>query len=101
MNDYATVVAPPPAEGETAPVPPPGFVLIERVDSAPTRNKNVTKYRIQLSTGELVTTIKPLYAAVAQTCADAHTPCKVTTERTDWGLELVTIEAIPPGEIPF
>jgi hypothetical protein len=98
MNDYATVVAPPPAEGEPpAPLPPPGFVLISRIDSAPTKNKNVTKYRIQLSSGELVTTIKPWLAALAETCNRDQTPVKVTTERTDWGLELVALERQDPG----
>jgi hypothetical protein len=111
MNDYATVVAPPPAEGETAPVPPPGFVLISRIDSAPTKNKNVTKYRIQLSSGELVTTIKPWLASLAEVCNRDQIPVKVTTERTDWGLELVALERQEPaaapgppptaGEIPF
>jgi hypothetical protein len=109
MSNYDTVVAPPPAEDEPAALPPPGFVLITRVDSAPTKNKHITRYRVTTSSGDVLSTINSLLASVAETAARDAMPVRVQSKSTQWGDELTGIERqdtapTPPptaDEIPF
>lgn len=98
MRSYDTRVAPPPA---LAPDPgeelPDGVVRIERIDSAPTKNPNVTKYRITDSNGETSTTIKQFLAALAQRYCEEQTPVRAETKATQWGLELLKLT---PADAP-
>jgi hypothetical protein len=95
---------PPPA----APLPPmpDGFVLIERIDSAPTKNPKVLRYRVTLSTGEVAATINPMLASLAENCCQERTPVRVKLEQTRWGPELKSITRekdleMEPEELPL
>jgi phage recombination protein Bet len=91
MGGYATVPAPPP-ELVAVPEPPEGYVYIERIDSAPTKNPKVLRYRVTLSTGETANTINSMLASLAEACCRDRTPVKVKSKSTQWGLELVGLE---------
>jgi hypothetical protein len=91
MGGYATVPAPPP-ELVAVPEPPEGYVYIERIDSAPTKNPKVLRYRVTLSTGETANTINSMLASLAEACCRDRTPVKVKVEQTRWGPELKGIE---------
>jgi len=100
MSAYATVAAPPPPALDPPapePEPPDGYVRIQRIDSAPTKNENVTKHSITFSTGEVVTTINQWLATVAVDYCEKRTPVKPDTRITKWGIELV---ALQPADAP-
>jgi hypothetical protein len=91
LSGYATVPAPPP-ELVAVPEPPEGFVYIERIDSAPTKNPKILRYRVSLSSGEVAHTINAMLASLAEACCRDRTPVKVKSKSTQWGLELVGLE---------
>jgi len=114
MGGYATVPAPPPLpatyEADGHPQPPPavpeGFVLIERIDSAPTKNPKVLRFRVTLSTGEVAATINPMLASLAENCCQERIPVRVKLEQTRWGPELKAITRekdleLEPDELPL
>lgn len=80
----------------TAPAPPlaPGTVLITRVDTNLTKNKNVRKYFVTLSTGEVVTTIKEQLGALCEQLAQENLPVTVETKTTQWGVDLVAVHRV-------
>jgi phage recombination protein Bet len=91
MGKYDTVAAPPPAmaqaennliDDETL---PEGVVRVMRIDSAPTKNPNVTKYLVTLSTGETASTINQFVATLAQQACENRTPVRVELMPTKWG----------------
>lgn len=74
---------------------PDGSVLIREVKTSPTKNPNVQKAFISLSTGEEVTTIKtPLISLCEQLCQE-QIPVTVETKPTKWGTELIAVHRIP------
>lgn len=87
LQGYATLPAPPP---DVAPVPdlPDGYVLIERIDSAPTKNPKVLRYRVTFSTGEAPHTINAMLASLAERCCQDREPVRPTMKETQWGQEL-------------
>lgn len=105
MGGYATVPAPPP---DVAPLPvlPEGFCLIERIDSAPTKNPKVLRFRVTLSTGEVAATINPMLASLAENVCQERTPVRVKLEQTRWGPELKSITRekdleLEPDDLPL
>ncbi len=78
----------------TLPDLPDWAVRIERVDTAPTKNPNVTKFRITLSTGEVVTTIKSQLGALCEQLAQDNIPVTVETKPTKWGTDLLSVHRI-------
>ena len=113
MGTYDTVAAPPPPALDPPapdPEPPEGFVRIMKISSSPTKNPQVTKYFITLSTGEELTTINSWLASLAQDYCEQKTPVKVKSKKTKWGADLVALmtederpaEPLPlDDEIPF
>ena len=93
------------------PTLPEGTCRVVGVESAPTKNPNVLKFSITLSSGEVVTTINNWLASIAQDALEKHTPVKAETKQTKWGTDLVSLktaaELVPPiapltdDEIPF
>lgn len=103
----AAITPPAPVEGlahpdyhsvqnhQPAPALPDGSVLIREVKTSPTKNPNVQKAFISLSTGEEVTTIKtPLISLCEQLCQE-QIPVTVETKPTKWGMELIAVHRIP------
>lgn len=70
-------------------------VRIMRIDSSPTKNANVTRYSVTLSTGEVVTTIKQQLASLVEQIVQEGLPVTVDTKQTKWGTELVAVHRIP------
>ena len=68
-----------------------GQLRIERVDTAPTKNKNVTKARITLSTGEVVSTINNKLTALCEGLCQDGTPVTIETRATKWGADLIAV----------
>jgi len=83
------------------------------IEELPTKNEHITKYRITLSTGEVVSTINGWLASVAQDALEKRTPMKAETKTTKWGTDLVSLKSadqlveqppLPPltaDDIPF
>jgi hypothetical protein len=94
-STYATTTAPPPMS--PADVPQDGKLRIVRIDSSPTKNKNVTKYRITLSTGEVVNTINQRLAALCEQFCQDKTPVEITTEETKYGVDLKSAHRADDG----
>lgn len=89
-SNYATRQNP-----HTRPDLPEGAVRIERIDSSPTKNANVTKYRIVLSTGEQVTTIKTQLASLCEQLCQENAAVTVETKDTRWGVDLLSVHRVP------
>jgi phage recombination protein Bet len=105
MGGYATVPAPPPDVAPLAQLPE-GFCLIERIDSAPTKNPKVLRFRVTLSTGEVAATINPMLASLAENCCQERIPVRVKLEQTRWGPELKSITRekdleMEPDDLPL
>jgi hypothetical protein len=90
------------------PIPPPPaagpWVHVLEVREAPTRNPKVTMYRVTLSSGEEVTTIKTGLASRAKRAREAQIPVRATIEKSKFGMELVALMTNEPptvDEIPF
>lgn len=99
---YATLPAPPPEQGEPAPLPPVGFVLISRIDKAPTKNPDFPKFRVTFSDGLVASTINAWLASLAESFCRDSTPCRPKTKTTQWGLELLALEKEhPEPELPI
>ncbi len=103
----APIPHPPPPDPDP-PIPPPPaagpWVHVLEVREAPTRNPKVTMYRITLSSGEEVTTIKTGLASRAKRAREAQTPVRATIEKSKFGMELVGLMTNEPptaDEIPF
>ena len=76
----------------------PGDALtIQRVDTAPTKNPNVTKAQITLSTGEVVTTIKPQLTALCEAICQEGAPVTIETKATKWGADLLGVRRVETG----
>jgi hypothetical protein len=109
----AAAQIPPPAplpkpRPDPDPPPPPAaageWVRVLEVREAPTRNPKVTMYRVTLSSGEEVTTIKTGLAGRAKRAREAQTPVIAMTEKSKFGIELVGLVTNEPptaDEIPF
>jgi len=90
---------------------PTGYVRIERIDEAPTKNKSVTKYTITLSTGEILGTINTFIASLAKNYLEQRTPVRIKTRHTKYGVDLIELKTAneweppepppTPGEIPL
>jgi hypothetical protein len=85
----------------------PGVVLIKNVDPRKTKNPNVTKYVITLSTGEECSTIKDSLAQAAARYRDSRIPVQADTEESQFGLNLIALTPVaialptqPPGAMP-
>jgi hypothetical protein len=108
--EIAAALDPDPVDEAPAPA---GFVRVQLVESTPTKNPNVLKFTITLSSGEVVTTINNWLASIAQDALEKRTPVKVETKPTKWGTDLVSLKAaadperqpeLPPltaDDIPF
>jgi len=95
------------------PPAPEGYVRVMAVESTPTKNPNVLKFAITLSSGEVVTTINNWLASIAEDAREKRTPVKAETKTTKWGTDLVSLKAaadperqpeLPPlaaDDIPF
>jgi len=99
---------PPPQPDPDPPIPPPPaagpWVHVLEVREAPTRNPKVTMYRVTLSSGEEVTTIKTGLASRAKRAREAGIPVRATIEKSKFGMELVALVTNEPptaDEIPF
>jgi len=85
---------------------PDGTVRVVEIASAPTKNPNVLKYTITLSSGETVTTINNWIASIAQDACEKRTPVTVETKATRWGTDLVSLKTLadpdrqPAPELP-
>ena len=119
MGSYDTHTPPPQPALEAGETPdqepdtlPDGVVRVRRIDSSPTKNPNVTKYFVSLSTGEVVSTINQWLSTMAQEYCDKRTLVRAETRQTKWGVELVSLKPIdeapkpteaplPLSEIPF
>jgi phage recombination protein Bet len=73
----------------------PNALYIERVETRPTKNANVIKGVIFLSSGEEVTTIKTQLIALAQQLCQDNEPVMVETKKTKWGTDLVSVHRVP------
>lgn len=88
---------------ELPPVPrhddlPPNAVRIERVRPRETKNPQVTKYFVTLSSGEDVQTINQRLAKLAEAVCEAREPVVVTFKSTRWGNELVQIKRLETND---
>ncbi len=99
---------PTPEPDPDPPIPPPAaagpWVHVLEVREAPTRNPKVTMYRVTLSSGEEVTTIKTGLASRAKRAREAQIPVRATIEKSKFGMELVALMTNEPptaDEIPF
>ncbi len=86
---------------QAVPEVPDGAVLIKKVESSPTKNKNVTKFFITLSTGEQVTTIKQQLASLCEQLCQDNVPVNVETTKTKWGTDLVSVQRVAFKAEPF
>jgi hypothetical protein len=99
----------PEPEPEPGPELPAGYVRIQDVTAAPTKNPHVTRYTVVLSTGEALTTINEWLASSAKVYQRDRTPVRAQTKPTQWGTDLTALEVDEPapsapveaGEIPF
>jgi hypothetical protein len=73
------------------PVLPPGYVHIAKVEKHATKNPNVDRYIVVLSSGESVTTINQWLSSLAEQYCQGQTPVRVKTKKTKWGDELTAL----------
>src|SRR3990167_4686514 len=76
---------------------PRDALTIQRVDTAPTKNPNVTKARITLSTGEVVSTINSKLATLCEAMCQEGAAVEVKTKETKWGTDLVAVHRVDLG----
>lgn len=100
MGGYATLPAPPPEETASLSELPVGAVLIDRIDSAPTKKPNVVQYFVQFSDGTKAKTINQFLASLAEQLCQDRIPVRVKTEETRWGPELKAITRADAPEQP-
>jgi hypothetical protein len=81
----------PPAPSDDGPDQQTDALYLERVEATPTKNKNVTKYTITLSDGNVVGTIKTQLAALCEQLVQEHCPVAIETKETRWGVDLVNV----------
>lgn len=74
-----------------APLPADGQLRVLRVEWAPTKNKNVTRYTVVLSDGRQLTTIKDELAKLAERAVNEQLPVTVDEKVTKWGNDLVQL----------
>jgi len=99
----ASAIGPAPPEAALAQDDPdllPGFVRIAKIDAAPTKNPEVTRYSLTLSTGEVVTTINSWIASLAEGYHANRTPVRIDTKQTRFGAQVVAFHTAnePPAE---
>lgn len=82
------------------PAPPAGACYVERVTSAATKNKNVTKYSIVFSTGETAGTINQQLSALAEQLAQGNEPVVPEFKETKWGNDLVALHRAEKAKAP-
>jgi len=92
---------PPPPPAVTTDELPSGFVRIETIREAPTRNAGVTRFSVILSSGEEVTTINPWLASLAQEAHETKTPVIVRTKKTKYGDQITAIESDQTVDSPM
>ena len=80
---------------------PPGTVRIARIDSAPTKNPKVLRYRVTLSTGDVVHTINSRLANEVEAAIQANVPVVVETKQTQYGTDLVSVKPYAPPSLPL
>lgn len=100
------VVTAPSAPASTSALAPPeavgpergdsGALTIQRVDTKPTKNANVTKYVVVLSDGREVTTIKSQLGGLAQQLCQEREAVTVETKSTKLGEDLVALYRVLP-----
>jgi hypothetical protein len=73
------------------PVLPSGYVHVAKVEAHATKNENVTRYVVVLSSGESVTTINTWLSSLAEQYCQTRTPVRVKTKKTKWGDELTAL----------
>lgn len=74
---------------------PEGAVAIERVELHDTKNPNVKKCLITVSTGETYSTINTPFAVLAEQCCQDKTPVYLDGKKTKWGLDLTALTKAP------
>jgi hypothetical protein len=77
---------------------PAGYVTIRRVDLTQTRNKNIQKATITVSTGETYNSINSRLIALCEQCCQAGTPVRIGTDdfiEDSYGLTLKAIHTLP------
>lgn len=84
---------------------PEGYVRIVRIEDGPTRNPQVRKYAITLSSGEEVQTINTWLASLAEDYCAKRTPVRVKTRNTKFGVDLLALmtegESVTKPELPL
>jgi hypothetical protein len=76
-------------------LPPDGYVYIKHVGVTDTRNPNLKRALITVSTGETFSTIKTQLAALCEQCCQNHTPVRIESKTTaKFGEELVSVHTL-------
>jgi hypothetical protein len=101
MGAYATVPAPPLEDDAPRAELPEGAVLIDRLDSAPTKNPKITKYFITLSDGTKASTINAWLASLAEQLCQDRIPVRAKVTETKWGLELKALARADDPDQPM
>jgi len=73
---------------------PDGAVLIERVDTTPTKNPNVTKYLITDSNGQQFSTIKTQLGSLCEQLCQERLFVTIESKQTKWGHDLVAVHRV-------
>lgn len=68
-----------------------GHLYVRRVDAKPTKKPGVTRYTVQLSTGEYAATINERFATLAKDACREERPVAVQVKSTPYGPELAGI----------
>src|SRR5262245_60690290 len=95
LDDEGKPKAPRPAKPPTKTFPVPRSdepVKVLEIRARSTKNPQVKRYEIILSTGETVTTIKDWLATLAEAARENQWPVKVVTHDTKYGQELTGIQ---------
>jgi hypothetical protein len=82
------------------PPAPEGFVRVQLIEDRPTKNPNVTKWTITLSSGETVSTINSFLASIARDALETRTPMRAVTKTTKYGTDLVSLKPADEPERP-
>lgn len=67
---------------------------ILRVEAKPTKNPNVTKYTLVMSTGESFNTINPRLAALAEQLCQSGESVAITSRQSKYGSDVVTLDRV-------
>jgi hypothetical protein len=76
----------------------PGALFVRKVESAPTKNPKVRRYRVTFSSGEEAATISDWVATLATQYMEQSLPVAIKTKATKWGNDLVSIKQASEGE---